>query len=165
MMQPRFLTGILKAWREAGIHTALDTNGYVKPDTLVQIIDDVDLFLWDLKMMDDERHKHFTGVSNEVILRNLKAVSQLGKLSIVRFSLIPGVNDDDANLMELGRFVASLGGGAEIDILPYHTAWVHKAKRLSRTREPFAGRPPSAVMVERARDRLKGCGVKVQIGG
>lgn len=165
LMQPDFLVSALRACKQNEIHTAVDTSGYVTPDVLAQITDDVDLFLWDLKIMDNERHKSFTGVSNEVILGNLKAISQLGKPSIVRFSLIPGVNDDEPNLMELGRFVASLGDEEEIDILPYHTAWVDKSRRLNRTRETFARRPPSAEMLERARDRLTRCGAKVQIGG
>jgi pyruvate formate lyase activating enzyme len=165
LMQPGFLSGILKACRNQGIRTALDTNGFADEQTVERIADYVDVFLWDLKMMDDEKHREATGVSNELILRNLKIVRELGKRVVTRFTLVPGVNDGRAGLMELGRFVAALGDEEEIDILPYHRTWVEKFRRLGVQGEPFDCEPPSREMLERARDRLALCGLTARIGG
>jgi pyruvate formate lyase activating enzyme len=165
LMQPDFLLATLQACRRHLIHTAVDTSGYADPDLLTEISDDVDLFLWDLKIMDEASHRRFAGVSNDLILDNLKMISQKGKPIVVRFSLIPGVNDDDENLIALGEFTASLENVARLDILPYHGAWVDKFRRLHKTAEPYENRPPSGEALRAVEDRLTGLGLKTHIGG
>jgi len=188
LMQPGFLVNILRACRARGIATAVDTSGYVEGDVLKGLMDEVDLFLWDLKIMDDAAHKLFTGVSNSVILENLKAVRASGTPTVVRFSLIPGINDDEANVKALGNFVSSLEGLSRVDILPYHKAGVSKAERLGRApaardhrrpiEHPEAGpdesrveppalrlEPPALEALESVRDYLTGLGLEVRIGG
>lgn len=165
LMQPDFLLAALQACRRHNIHTALDTSGYGDAGTLMRISDDVDLFLWDLKIMDEGRHKDLTGVSNRLILENLKMLSYNGKPVVIRFSLIPGINDDDENLGKLGEFTSGLENVTRIDILPYHRAWVDKYKRLHGTEEPFENRPPSEEALRAAGDRLVGLGLRTHIGG
>jgi pyruvate formate lyase activating enzyme len=165
LMQPDFMMACLKACRERRIHTALDTSGYVTPETLMQIADHVDLFLWDLKIMDEAKHRQMTGVPNGQILDNLRMVSRSGRKIIVRFSLIPGINDDDTNLLELGRFAARLEDTERLDILPYHRAYLDKFRRLGRAAEPFEAQPPSTEALCRVSERLAGFGLKTHIGG
>jgi pyruvate formate lyase activating enzyme len=145
-MQPDFLAKILRACRKAGIATAVDTSGHVGRAVLLGVLDDIDLLLWDLKIMDEARHERLTGVTNSVILENLKTVTDRGKQTIVRYSLIPGVNDDETNVRALGEFVSSLegpgGGPGKVDILPYHKAGLSKAERLNSAPGERPGRPP-----------------------
>ena len=165
LMQPDFLLAALQACRRDNIHTAVDTSGYGDPAGLVRIADEVDLFLWDLKIMDEGKHRDLTGVSNGPILENLQMLSHNGKPTVVRFSLIPGINDDDENLRRLGEFTSTLRNVIRIDILPYHRAWVDKYRRLGRTGDPFGNRPPSEEVLRAAGDRLAGLGLRTHIGG
>ena len=164
-MQPDFLHSLLKACNEKEIHTAVDTCGYVNSNILLRISDDVNLFLYDLKLIDEEKHIQFTGVSNQVILKNLKLLSQQGKKIIVRLPLIPGVNDDEENILATGKFVASLKNVEELDILPYHRAGIEKFKRLNKMKEAFIRHPPSTEELSSIENKLKQFKLKVHIGG
>ena len=108
LMQPTFLSALLKACRAQEIHTVVDTSGFANWKVFEQICEDVDLFLYDLKHMDSIRHREVTGVPNDVILENLRRLSAAGARCIVRIPLIPGINDDEKNLVESGKFLASL---------------------------------------------------------
>ncbi len=108
LMQATFLSALLRACRQHEIHTVVDTSGFANWNVFEQIRADVDLFLYDLKHMDSRRHREVTGAPNEVILENLRRLSAVAAKCIVRIPLIPGINDDEKNLIESGRFLASL---------------------------------------------------------
>jgi len=163
LAQPEFLHEFLRACKKEDIHIALDTSGYAETGVLLKISKNVDLFLYDLKIMDDKKHKLYTGVSNELILKNLRELSLLGKKVFVRFPLIPGVNDDEENLHAAGKFISGLRNVEEIDILPYHKLGVEKAKRLGKKVKTFD--KPSNETLERAIKKLKSFGLKVKEGG
>jgi len=166
LMQPGFVHNLLKACKEKGIHTALDTCGYVKTEVLLKISEYVELFLYDLKVIDDSKHVKFTGVSNNLILENMKNISGIGKNIIVRFPLIQGVNEDEKDILELGEFVSSLKNLNEIDILPYHKAGVKKGERIKNQNVPkFITHIPSAKKINEVAETLKSFGLKVKIGG
>ena len=165
LMQPDFLHSLLKVCKEREIHTAVDTCGYSDSNILLRISNDVDLFLYDLKLINEHKHIQFTGVSNKLILENLKLLAQQGKNIIVRLPIIPGLNDDEDNILGTGKFVSSLKNVKEIHILPYHQAWIEKFKRLHKIKEPFMSRPPSPEEL-RAIDRiLTQFGLKTRVGG
>jgi len=130
--QSEFLEGLLNGCREKKIHTAVDTSGYISWGILNKISLKVDLFLYDLKLMDIERHKKYTGVSNEIILDNLKKLSSVHNNISVRFSVIPGINDDYQNIKETGEFLSSLKI-TQVNLLPYHYIGIDKYRRLGRT--------------------------------
>jgi len=166
LMQPYFLHSLLKACEQLGIHTAVDTCGYANPDVLSRISQHTDLFLYDVKVINDEKHMKFTGVSNNLILENLKKLSHNGQRIIVRFPLIPGVNDDEKDVLELGAFVSSLKNVEELSILPYHKSGVEKAKRLKKTKDlSFTSHSPSTETLNEIAKKLKDFGLKIQIGG
>jgi len=166
LMQPVFLHSLLKACEEREIHTAVDTCGYVDPKILLDMGDLADLFLYDLKAIDDRKHIEFTGVSNKLILENVKRLSDIGRRVIVRFPLIPNVNDDETDILELGTFVSSLRNVKELHILPYHKAGVEKAKRLKKQQEPlFVSHPPSAERLSEIVEMLRDFGLEIQVGG
>ncbi len=120
LAQPRFLQELLSACYSRGLHTAVDTSGYAPWKILDEIRPLVDLFLFDLKLMDEVRHRKWTGVSNVNILSNLRRLSEVGHKIIIRIPLIPGINDDEENLAQTGSFLASLPNVPPVEILPYH---------------------------------------------
>lgn len=166
LLQPDFSRSLLQACKERGIHTAVDTCGHVDSEVLLRISEHTDLFLYDLKLINDEKHKRFTGVSNKLVLENLKKLSDSGHTTIVRFPLVLGVNDDESNIQEVGEFVSSLGGVKEINVLPCHKGGVEKSRRLDRPEDQlYENRPPSAETLSRVEKKLKSFGFKVQVGG
>lgn len=120
--QAGFLAACLKRCKELEIHTAVDTCGFAEWAVFEEILPYVDLFLYDIKHMDSTKHKRFTGVGNELILKNLKKVSQHGKSIWIRIPLIPGYTDSEENLRQTGEFVRELKGVERVSLLPYNTA-------------------------------------------
>ena len=106
LLQPEFLIELLDECGSRGIHRAVDTAGFVNTDIILEVARRTDLFLYDLKMMDSEKHRKWVGVPNEKILENLKALSGTGAKIIIRIPLIGGVNDDTENIEATARFVA-----------------------------------------------------------
>src|SRR4030066_103782 len=113
-----------------------------KKMTVEKVAPKVNLFLYDLKIMDSERHRKYTGVSNEIILENLKKLSSAYHNISVRFPVIPGINDDDQNIRETGEFLSSLKI-TQVNLLPYHYIGIDKYKRLGRTYKLVITQPPS----------------------
>ncbi len=127
--QPAFLLELLKGCQGKGFHTCLDTCGYTQWSVLEEILEYVDLVLFDVKHMDPERHKKLTGVDNRLILDNVKQIVGMGKKIIIRVPLLPGVNDSEGNINALGNFTSNLSI-KRLDLLPYHRLGVKKYERL-----------------------------------
>jgi pyruvate formate lyase activating enzyme len=165
LMQPEFTRSILSECRGKRIHTVLDTCGYADAEVILSICKDVDLVLYDLKMIDPERHVDYTGSPNEPILRNLERLSRNGRSIVLRYPLIPGINDGERDIRELGEYLSSLESIPEVHLLQYHRAGEHKAQRFVKKREPFALSRviPAATLVEHM-ERLRSYGLKVQLG-
>ncbi|MFC1628115.1 glycyl-radical enzyme activating protein [Gemmatimonadota bacterium] len=143
LAQPIFLSALLIACHQRGLHTTLDTSGYSPPEVFRDVAPLVDLFLYDLKLMDRQRHLDFTGVTNDHILENLSWLADRDTTVIIRFPPVPGFNDDEENLRAMGAFLRSSGGLDWVDILPYHVIGVGKYLRLERE-YPLSGAPPLA---------------------
>jgi pyruvate formate lyase activating enzyme len=120
LSQPRFLVELLSACQTNGLHTSLDTSGFCSWRVLDEVRSFVDLFLYDLKLMDETRHRHWTGVSNKSILTNLRRLSGAGHKIIIRIPLVPGINNDEENLQQTATFLSTLGHVPQVELLPYH---------------------------------------------
>jgi len=131
LFQSDFLLSLLQACKEQDIHTVLDTCGFSSWETLELIRPWVDLFYYDLKMIDAKEHYIFTGVSNQNILVNLQRLSQHGHHIILRLPILPGINDDEKSIFKVGAFAASLPHLDRVDILPYHRIGLDKYDRLN----------------------------------
>jgi len=164
LLQPAFLLALLQACREWEIHTAVDTCGFATWETLDSIRQHVDLFLYDLKLIDETKHREFTGVSNELSLRNLQALSRLGHDIVLRVPIIPGINDDE-NVRQTGAFAAALPRLNRVDLLPYHHAGVEKYNRFNKVYRLPEARPPSVERMADLAGILRGLGLQVGIGG
>jgi len=130
MFQREFLWESLLACKEQGIHTIVDTSGYTSWEGFEQIISCVDIFLYDLKLMDETRHKQYTSVSNLMILDNLKKLSRARASIIVRIPLIPGVNDDEENIIQSASFLSTLPHLLGVELMPYHEIGLAKYQGL-----------------------------------
>jgi pyruvate formate lyase activating enzyme len=132
LFQGEFTAALLAGLKRRGLHTALDTCGHAPWALLDRLRGDVDLFLFDVKLVDDARHRRYTGVSSRRILENLRALAGAGHRIVLRVPVIPGVTDDEDNLREVAALAAGLTGLAGVELLPYHRIGVHKYARLDR---------------------------------
>ncbi len=137
MLQFEFLAEILKACKENGIHTAVDTAGNVPFERFEQIIPYTDLFLYDVKCYDSDKHRQYTGVGNELILENLKKLLAMGKSVWVRIPIIPTVNDTAEEMQSIKFLLDSYGVPERIELLPYHAMGEHKYAVLGMSARTF----------------------------
>lgn len=165
LLQHEFLVSLLKGCKRRNIHTVVDTAGLTTTAILDEVSAFVDLFLYDLKTLDDAKHREFTGVSNVQILSNLRRLSDLRKQVIVRLPLIPGVNDTFEDIRRAGEFVAQLGNVREIHLLPYHPTGTEKYVRLGKDYEMEGTIPPSADDLSLYVEELRQYVAEVSIGG
>jgi pyruvate formate lyase activating enzyme len=165
LMQPEFLVDLLKACGRLELHRAVDTTGYADAQVLSAVADHTDLFLYDLKHMDPQRHRQYTGVSNHKILDNLKLLAGRGARVNMRIPVIPGFNMDKENIERTGSFVSSLAGIDTVNLLPYHGAAAGKYSRLGVHCDASEINVPSDQELLSIADRLEHFGLKVNIGG
>ena len=132
MLQTEFLSGILKKCKENGIHTAVDTAGNVPWECFEKILPHTTLFLYDVKSMNTQVHKEYTGVGNELILENLANLLKSGIPVWVRVPIVPGVNDTEEEMKNLKAFFDVNGIHENIELLPYHAMGEHKYKAVGR---------------------------------
>jgi pyruvate formate lyase activating enzyme len=130
LMQPPFLMGLLKACGELDLHRTVDTCGYADTCTLLNVATQVELFLYNLKHMDPEKHYRYTGVPSDMILTNLKCLIRQGARIIIRLTVIPGINNEGENIERTGDFLSSLAGVNQVSILPFHCTAEAKYKNL-----------------------------------
>ena len=165
MAQPAFLEAVLLECRDRGLHTAVDTCGFASDDTVVRIGNLADLVLYDLKHMDPVVHRMHTGVDNRPIMENLQLLSGSGADVWIRLPLIPGFNDDDANIDATGAFVAALPNLHPIFVLPYHGIAEGKNNRLGAIESFNSFCPPDSEKLDAVQERLESRGLEVTIGG
>ncbi len=165
LLQYDFLTGALAACRKADVHTAVETTGFTSWERLSALIPFTRLFLYDLKVMDAERHRQFTGVSNLRILENLRALAATRAPVTVRVPLVPGVNDDEENIRAVARFVADLGTVPPVHLLPFHAGASGKYHALGMAYAMEDLRSPSQERVQSLASIFTAHGIAVHIGG
>lgn len=165
LAQPEFAMAILAECRHHEIHTVLDTCGFVGSKILLDTVPLTDLYLYDVKHMDPEKHKEYTGVDNELILSNLEKLSESGADIVARMPFIPGLNSDDENIRATGAFLSKLKGVRRLDILPYHRLALDKHNRWKmefRLQDVYA---PTENALRSAANIARGFGIEVSIGG
>ncbi len=131
-----FLLVLLQECRRKNIHTTLDTTGYCNEIKFRRLLGKVDLYLYDIKTIDDALHKKYTGVSNKVSLSNLRTLTEAKENIILRFPIIPGITDTSENINDLKAFLGSFNHNIkEVHLLPYHKIATNKYKRLHITNQ------------------------------
>jgi pyruvate formate lyase activating enzyme len=165
MMQLDFLLALLNRCRAEGIHTAVDTTCHAQNEPMRRVAEVADLLLCDVKHMDSDTHERYTGVPNGLILDNLQAIARAGGRMIIRIPMVPGFNDDRANIEQTAHFVQSLDTVHRIDILPFNRGGLEKAPRLAAEPELTAAPAPKDEKIEQIARTLAGYGFDVKIGG
>jgi pyruvate formate lyase activating enzyme len=165
LCQPESLLALLQGCGALGIDRTVDTSGFAPTEILMRIAEHTELFLFDLKHMDNKLHRQYTGVANDLILRNLQTLSGSGQPVRVRLPLIPGVNDDEKNIRETGSFIAGCKGIQGIDVLPYHPSATAKYKKLGLEYKGKKITAPSQEQVSRTVQLLMKYISDVRIGG
>jgi pyruvate formate lyase activating enzyme len=163
LYQSDFSLEILKACREEYIHTAMETTLFAPFDIVEKFIPLVDLFLCDIKQMDSIKHKEYTGVQNENILKNITKLCKITKNIVIRVPLIPGCNDDAENIKATAKF-AHENGIDRLNILPYHKLGISKYKQLGIVYSTPDKNPPNVDAVEILTNIVENQGVKCIIG-
>ncbi len=130
MYQPQFLAGLLQRCREEEIHTAVDSCLYARREVVGKIMPLADLWLCDIKHIDNAKHKKFTGVDNKLILDNIRYLAQAGAKMIARVPVVPGFNDTVEEIKAIVDFMWSLRTVQEITLLPYNSGGFAKAQKL-----------------------------------
>lgn len=166
LLQSQFLIELLDECGKRGIHRAIDTAGLANPEIILKIAQRTDLFLYDLKLMDSEKHREWVGVPNEIILENLKLLAETGVKIIIRIPLIGGVNDDAENMEATARFVSELSGvKKEVSLLPYHKIAQTKYQKLGRPDEFQLLEEPTKEAQMQAIAIFQEYGISASIGG
>jgi len=163
LTQPEFTFQVLKRLKEEGINTAVDTTGFCKWEVIERILPYTDLFLYDLKHMDSEKHKAVVAVPNEPILENAKKIAAAGGKMQVRIPVIPMFNHDEENIRKTAEFCKELGDAVTvIQLLPYHNLGVSKYMRISD--KPVAeATPPSDAYMQKLKGIMEEYGLPVTI--
>ncbi|MGI6357442.1 MAG: glycyl-radical enzyme activating protein [Bacillota bacterium] len=160
LTQPDFLAALLQDAKRYRWHTAVDTSGYAPWSVLEPLLPLVDLWLYDLKLMDDQAHQRLIGVSNQLILDNLRCLVDAGSKVEVRMPLVPGINDDDENLSQLEAFLRPLAISG-LKLLPYHSYGTEKYARLAMPYRLGEIEPPSEERMAALKRRLQASGLPV----
>jgi pyruvate formate lyase activating enzyme len=165
MLQIDFLNDLLTRCNNKNIHTAVDTTGYTEFEKLERIYDVTDLFLYDLKLMNNDLHLKYTGVSNEKILENLKKLTKLGNKVVLQIPVIPTITDSGKNLDEMIKFISSLKNIREINLLPYHKSAGTKYSKMKKENKLPDLEPPTSGEMEKIKLSFSITGHSVKIGG
>jgi len=165
LAQPQFLDALLAACNHREIHTAIDTSGFAPSAVFDRILPRLQLVLFDLKIMDADRHRRYTGVSNRIILENLVRIASGQTPVRIRIPLIPGITDGDDNIAEILRFACTLKTIQGIDLLPFHRTGGEKYRRLGMTDNMAESAVAMPERVLAVKDRFESAGLTVSIGG
>ncbi len=148
MYQFDFALELLKACKRENLHTAMETCGFAPSEQYREIAPFTDLFLFDYKISDKEKHKYYVGADNSLILKNLYLLDSLDAKIILRCPIIPGINDTEEHFESIASVANSLQNILEINIEPYHSMGAGKAEKLGAAWEVIASSPDSKTVIE-----------------
>ena len=180
LCQPEFATALLRAAKECGINTAMESMGCAKYEVIEQLLPWLDHYLLDIKHINPEKHKEFTGRSNELMLENARKIAAYSKAAkdyqtdrephrmelSIRVPVIPTFNDTPEEIRDIARFAGSLPGVAQIYLLPYHRLGQDKYEGLGREYLMPDILPPTTEKMEQLKRVVEeSCSLRCQIGG
>ena len=163
--QHEFAAELLKACKEYGLHTAVESTANAPWEKIEAVLPYIDTYLMDIKHMDSAKHKEYTGAPNERILENAKRISDSGVELIIRTPVVPTFNDTAEDIRAISRFAASLGGVKEYHLLPYHRLGSDKYTGLGRNYSLKEIEPPAKERMQYLLEVAQESGLPCQIGG
>jgi pyruvate formate lyase activating enzyme len=165
LCQPQFAAALLRAAKEAGLNTAIESTACAPIETIRTILPWLDYYLMDIKHISPEKHKQFTGKENTLMLENAKILAKEAKHLIIRVPVIPTFNNTKEEIADIAKFTKSILPNGEIHLLPYHRLGQDKYKGLGRTYELEHLTPPTDEEMKELLDVVLSYGLKGQIGG
>lgn len=159
LLQDRFAVKLFTAAKEMGIHTAMETNGYLGARLTDEDLKQLDLVLLGIKTWGSERHRELTGKDIEPTLDFAQRLAQIRKPVWIRFVLTPGLTDDEENLRSIADFAAGLGNVERVEVLPFHQLGRFKWQRLGLDYTLNNTQPPAPERIERACDIFREAGL------
>lgn len=167
LMQDEFLVEALSEMKKAGFHTAVDTSGYASGNILRAVMKHTDIFLFDIKHLDNEAHIKYTGVSNELILSNLDLLLSEGSEVMIRVPVIPGVTANTEFMMKLSEYLGQRNTKSvrEINLLPYHKTGSSKYRRFGIPDRMTGTDQISDGRISEFKEILKPLGIRIKTGG
>ena len=160
LMQDRFVVRLLTATKEMGIHTALDTNGYLGERLSDEDLEQIDLVLLDIKTWGQVRHRELTGKDLGPTLAFARRLARRGRTIWLRYVLVPGLTDDENDIRQIAEFAAGLGNIERVDVLPFHQMGRYKWERLGIDYKLNEVDPPSHDLVGRVCEQFRAAGLK-----
>ena len=161
LMQPDFVEELFMKCKKEGIHTALDTSGYIFNERVQDVLKYTDLVLLDIKCMNANEYKELTGVDLDPTLKFAKDLSDIGKPMWIRHVLVPGITDRDEYLENLADFVKELKSVEKVEILPFHKMGEFKWKELGLEYQLDKVEAPTRERVENAKNIFRSRGIKI----
>jgi pyruvate formate lyase activating enzyme len=161
LVQPEFCAAILRGCKELGLHTALDTSGFLGAHADDYLLADVDLVLLDIKAFTEATYRKVTGAALRPTLEFAERLASIGKPVWLRYVLVPGLTDDIAEITALAEFAAGLGNVERVDVLPFHKMGELKWRDLGRPYRLGDTQPPSAELTDRVRGIFRAAGLAV----
>lgn len=165
LCQPEFAAALLRAAKENGLNTALESTACADYRDIERLLPYLDLYLLDIKHMDSNKHKAFTTQPNELILENARKLARQAKRLIVRVPVVPTFNDTPEEITAIAEFAATLRSVREIHLLPYHRLGQDKYEGLGRDYTLKEILPPSDEKMQLLLEAAQKSGLKCQIGG
>jgi pyruvate formate lyase activating enzyme len=160
LMQDRFAVRLFTAAKSLGIHTALDTNGFLGERLSDKELDEIDLVLLDIKSWNPGHHRRLTGKDVGPTLAFARRLAQQKKTIWLRYVLVPGLTDDVDDINQIAKFAAELGNVARVDVLPFHQMGRYKWKKLGIEYALDEVEPPRRELVERVCEQFRAVGLK-----
>jgi pyruvate formate lyase activating enzyme len=165
LMQPDALFSLLEMSRERKLHTTVDTSGHASAEDMDRVSEKADLILYDLKTLNDEMHRKYTGVSCNKILRNLERIVEGPAEVIIRIPVVPGFNDRQEDMGTMIDYLGGLKRIKAVDILPFHPYGMHKYRKFKREARQDGFKVPAPEQIEKIRDMFSDAGFTVRVGG
>lgn len=165
LCQPDFAAELLRSCKEYGLHTAIESAASSPYSSIEKLLPYLDMYLMDIKHMNEEKHKEYTGMPNSRILENARRVAESGVELIIRTPVVPGFNDTAEEILAISKFARSLPGVREHHLLPYHRLGSGKYEGLGRNYSLKDIEPPSAERMQYLLSVAESTGLKCQIGG
>ena len=162
-LQIDFVAKLLAACKQEGIHTAVDTSGYVARDKFKPLLPNLDLVMLDLKQFDEQKHQNLTGVSNQKTLEIIKLLEQEEQPYWIKHVIVPSITDDLEELEDLADYLANLNHLKKLQLLPYHRLGVHKWKELGLDYELTDIKPPDSDFLIEVENIFSKQGIETEI--
>lgn len=165
LCQPDFGEALLLGLKENGYHTAMESMGCAEFSTIERYLKNLDLYLMDIKHMNPQKHKEYTGRSNELMLENAKKIAESNTELIIRVPVIPGFNDTPEEIRAIAQYATTLKGVEQMHLLPYHRLGQDKYNGLNREYLMGEALPPVNEKMQQLLEEVTRTGLKGQIGG